>query len=143
MNCPDSSIALKWLIEEDDSYIARHLLSDWTNSFEEMVAPHLLHGEITNILRQKIRNDVLTLSEARALLAQFERVPIDFRSPVELFDRALVLADRFHLPAAYDPQYLALCEITGATFWTADEKLYRAVAGALPYVRRLADYPPL
>jgi predicted nucleic acid-binding protein len=142
MNCPDSSIALKWLLAENDSDAARQLLRDWTLRSEALVAPYLLHGEMTNLLHQKVRNATLSFDQARTLLTHFERIQIDFRSPPGLFERALVLANRFSLAAAYDPQYLALCEITGATFWTADDRLYNAVAGALPFVRRLADYQP-
>jgi predicted nucleic acid-binding protein len=53
----------------------------------------------------------------------------------QLHRRALALAERFSLPAAYDVHYLALADWLGGEFWTADRKLARAVGGELPWVR--------
>ena len=49
--------------------------------------------------------------------------------------RALDLAERFSLPAAYDAHYLALADWLGGEFWTADRRLARAVHDELPWVR--------
>jgi predicted nucleic acid-binding protein len=80
------------------------------------------------------------LDEARALLAQFLAVPIRLQAPETLYDRALVLADEHHLPAAYDAHYIALAELLRATLWTADQRLLRALGGRLPFVRWIGHY---
>jgi predicted nucleic acid-binding protein len=36
--------------------------------------------------------------------------------------------------------YIALAELLGATLWTADQRLLRALSGRLPFVRWIADY---
>lgn len=140
MICPDSSVVFKWLVIEEDYQIARRLLDDMSRRRDEIVAPHVLHSEVTNVIRQRNRRGDVTIAEARGLLRRFEREVIHYLAPSGLHDRALVLADQFDLRAAYDAHYLALCEFTGATFWTADERLFRAVSSALPFVRRLTDY---
>ena len=43
-------------------------------------------------------------------------------------------------PAAYDAHYLALAEMAGCPFWTADERLYDRVHAELDWVHRLRDY---
>ena len=62
------------------------------------------------------------------------------QAPETLYDRALVLADQYRLPAVYDAHYVALSELLNATLWTADRRLLRALGGRLPYVHWIADY---
>jgi predicted nucleic acid-binding protein len=80
------------------------------------------------------------LDEARALLAQFLALPIRLQAPETRYDRALVLADEHKLPAVYDAHYVALAELLGATLWTADQRLLRALGGRLPFVRWIGAY---
>ncbi|MDQ6693713.1 MAG: type II toxin-antitoxin system VapC family toxin, partial [Chloroflexota bacterium] len=49
------------------------------------------------------------------------------------------LAKQFDRPRAYDTAYLAVAQMYGCELWTADEKLYNAVGGQLPWVRWLGD----
>jgi predicted nucleic acid-binding protein len=53
---------------------------------------------------------------------------------------AFDLAERFNRPAACDAHYLALTEMLGAEFWTADERLHSAVLEHFPHIRLLGDY---
>jgi Predicted nucleic acid-binding protein, contains PIN domain len=53
--------------------------------------------------------------------------------------RALLLAGQFKLPSAYDAHYLAVAEVFGAELWTADQRLFRAVSGPLPWVHIVQD----
>jgi predicted nucleic acid-binding protein len=53
----------------------------------------------------------------------------------QLHRRALALAERFALPAAYDAHDLALAYWLGGEFWTADRRLVQAVGDELPWVR--------
>jgi len=52
----------------------------------------------------------------------------------DLHWRAVELAARFSLAAAYDAHYLALAEHLGGEFWTADGRLARMVQASLPWV---------
>ena len=140
MICVDASVAAKWLFEEEHSAQADMLLDEALKQQQPIVAPALLPSEIANIIRQRLRQGRLNLTEARTLLAQFLAIPISLQAPEMLYDRALVLADQHNLPAVYDAHYVAVAETLGATLWTADRRLLRAVGGALPFVRCIADY---
>lgn len=140
MICVDSSLAAKWSFVEEYSFQARALVRDALGRQEPIIAPPLLLSEVTNVIRQRLRQGRLDLAEARALLAQLLAVPLSLQAPETLYDRALVLADQYNLPAVYDAHYVALTELLDATLWTADQRLLRALGGRLPFVRWIADY---
>jgi predicted nucleic acid-binding protein len=138
MICVDSSVAAKWFFSEEHSAQADSLLQAALASREPIVAPPLLPSEMMNLLRQ--RAGTLTLPQAQALLSQFPAVPISLRFPRRMYRRVLELADQYDLPAVYDAHYVALSELLGATFWTANELLLRAIGTTLPFVRWIGDY---
>jgi predicted nucleic acid-binding protein len=140
MICVDSSVAGKWLFTEEHSAQADSLLQATLSSREPIVAPPLLPSEVLNLLRQRQRAGILTLPQAQALLLRFLAVPISLRFPRRMYRRVLELADQYDLPAVYDAHYLALSELLGATFWTADQRLLRAIGTTLPFVRWIGDY---
>jgi predicted nucleic acid-binding protein len=140
MICADSSVAAKWSFVEEHSLQARALLRDALAQQDPIVAPPLLPSEVANVIRQRLRQGQVRLDEARALLAQFLALPISLQAPETLYERALVLADEHNLPAVYDAHYVALAELLGATLWTADRRLLRALGGRLPFVRWIAEY---
>jgi predicted nucleic acid-binding protein len=59
--------------------------------------------------------------------------------PDSLDKRAWELAEQYNRPTAYDASYLALAESAGCELWTANGRLYRAVCGALPWVKSLRE----
>jgi predicted nucleic acid-binding protein len=75
------------------------------------------------------------------LLARFFAVPIELQTPERLYERALALAIELGLPATYDAQYLVVSQSLGATFWTADERLFNSTAWRLPFVHLIRDFP--
>jgi predicted nucleic acid-binding protein len=79
------------------------------------------------------------LSSVRLALKAAFSLPLHLYGEAALHQRALDLAERFSLPAAYDAHYLALAEQLGAEFWTADRKLVRAVQSTLPWVRLVGE----
>ncbi len=121
--------------------MARALLHDALSRAEPIVAPPILPSEFANVLRQRVRQGRAQPEEARAMMAQFLQIPISLQTPVTLYDRSLVLADQHGLPAIYDAQYVALADLLGATFWTADQRLLRTLDGRLPFVRWIGDHP--
>jgi predicted nucleic acid-binding protein len=95
----------------------------------QVVAPGLLRCEPASALGRKAACGLLQEADARRALVD----------PPELPRRAFDLACRLHLPTASDVCYLALTEIGGGEFWTADERLYLAVRDAFPTIRRLGE----
>lgn len=141
MICADASLGAKWLFpEEQHAQRALALLRDTLARGERIIAPPFLAAEVTNIIRQRMRRDGVSLARARELLGQFLALPIAFSAPPAIYDEALTIADTYALPAAYDAHYIALARATGCTFWTDDQRLLRGLAGRLPFVRWIGEY---
>ena len=130
----DASVAVKWVIEEEGSDVARALLGR-----VDLVAPTLIHAEVANAIWKKQRRgeyardaDLATLPELFASLIQ----TIDESS---MMARALQLAIDFD-HAVYDCVYLAMAEALDSELITADVKFARTLAGtsAATRVRMLA-----
>ncbi len=141
MICVDASVAWKWFYPEEHSLLADELLQTVLARSEEFMAPPLLASEITNIARQHVRRGLIQLGEARDILAGFLAMPIALQAPAMLYERSLLLAVERGLPATYDAQYLVLSELLGATFWTADERLFNATSSRMPFVHWIGNYP--
>ena len=142
MICVDASVAVKWILNEERSVLARALYRNSVDADQTIVAPPLLPAEVTNILRQRMRGaDRLSLLEATGRLNRFLSLSISIFNPAGLHLAALALADTYGLPATYDAHYLALAEYLDCVFWTDDLRLLRRVQPVLPYVRAIGEYP--
>lgn len=141
----DASVSAKWIFVEEHSGQARALLSDTVRAGGRLVAPHLLPAETANVIRQRMRREGLRIQEASGRLDEFLVLPVTV-SPASSSARrrlnrsALVLADRFGLPAIYDAYYLALAEMLDCPIWTADARLLRLVGAEFPRLRFIGDY---
>lgn len=138
----DTSIALKWVLEEADSNKADTLLAEWIKKGMLIIAPNLLAYEITNALYRKVRKGEITLDRAKEALAEISlaEIEFDFSSDFTLSTRAIELANQYNLPATYDSHYLALAERKGCELWTADLRMWNSVKGKLNWVRWMSDY---
>ena len=140
----DTSIAIKWVLREDDSQTAFALLTEWTDRDFQVIAPALLAYEITNALHKRIRKGEISLNRAREALAEVLLIglELDFSQDPAISIRAIELANQYGLSATYDPHYLALAEREGCEFWTADLKMWNAIKGKIDWVRYIGDYDP-
>lgn len=138
----DASIALKWVLLEEDSEIAQALLERWISEKKVLLAPALLLYEITNALYRKALKGLISLEDAKQGIQTILEIELQFNYPEEgeLCWKSIEIAKRFNLPATYDAQYLALAEIEGCELWTADTRLWNAVRGKLKWVRGLGEY---
>lgn len=139
--CVDASIALKLVLPEHDSQRARALWGEWEREAAILIAPTLWGYEVTSVVRNRARRGLLPAGEEEAIITTLHRLPVQMLGPRGFHHRAWELAHRFDRPSAYDAHYLALAEIVGCRFWTADERLYNAVRGALDWVEWLGSYP--
>lgn len=143
MICVDASLAVKWILQEELSDRARALYRAHLRTNELIVAPSLLLFEVTNIVRQQMRRErAMSLFAASRALEDFLAFKVEIHAPPGMHALALKFADANGLPAAYDAHYLALAELLGCEFWTADVRLLRRVQGTLPFVRGLGDFVP-
>lgn len=146
MICVDASVAAKWVFEEEYSKQAVTLAEDCRKTRQRLVAPALLPVEVSNVVRQRILRDQLSLADAEDALNRFLAFSVGVRPTTRrdheaLSIRALRLAVKHDLPAVYDAQYLALAEMLECTLWTDDRRLLRLLDGKLDYLKWIADYP--
>ena len=140
----DTSIVIKWVLNEPDSAMALALLTKWSSNGTAIYAPALLIYELTNALYQHMRKNDETLDEAKQALVDAFLIDLELDSSLDiaLSMRAMEFAHQHKLPATYDPHYLALAERENCEYWTADKRLWNAVKGKLHWVRWLGDYQP-
>ena len=138
--CVDANIVVGLVTTEAQSERALTLWAEWMSDNTRVIAPALLRYEVTSALRRKALQGVLSIQDARRALEEALSLDIELLDPPSVSLHAFDLAERPNRPAAYDAHYLALTEMLGAEFWTADERLYNAVLEHFPHIRLLGDY---
>lgn len=118
----DASVAVKWLVVEEDSANARGLLDD-----EELHAPRLLVSEVANAVWRKVRLDQVDRGAAGQLVATMPDMPVRWHADETICGDAIRLAITHDRPV-YDLMYLALAQRLGIRVVTADQRLVNALA---------------
>ena len=136
----DASVAFKWLVSEENSDRARALSRSWANQGIQAAAPYLMPTEVTNALHQRVVRGELSVGDAVRLLEYLLASGFELRDPPDLHIRALQLASQLRQRAAYDVHYLALADILGCEYWTADERFYRASSPADANMRWIGEF---
>lgn len=119
----DASIAVKWLIHEDDSHVADRLLEGGHRLF----APQLMTLEVGNALWNKTRRGELDLWEAEDLALSIAEFAVEWTTDELLVAEALRLSLTLNHPI-YDCAYLSLANHIGAIVVTADKRFLQAVS---------------
>ena len=131
--CVDANLVIRLVADPADESV-RGLWEQWDTARRQLAAPTLLRYEVTNALYRYQRLGLLSASSVRLALKAAFALPLHLRGEADLHWRALELADRLSLPAAYDAHYLALADWLGCEFWTADGALVRTVQPTLSWV---------
>ena len=119
----DTSVAIKWIVDEDGSDAALAL------GGADMIAPALLRTEAGNVLRTMYARKDVSAEQALDLFAFLQTAPVVIVDHDEdLERRALELALALRNPI-YDCVYLALAERTGRRLVTADRRFLRSLTG--------------
>ena len=135
--CVDASLVVR-LVSDPNAGRLRRLWNQWITQGKQLAAPSLPRYELTNALYRYQRHGMLNSVAVRRSLRAALALPIELRSDVSLHERAMDLAGRFQLPAAYDAHYLALAEELGAPLWTTDQRLVNTVQPVLGWVHLAA-----
>jgi predicted nucleic acid-binding protein len=125
----DASVAVKWLIAEMHSNVARALADAGT----DLIAPDLILAEVANALWRSVRMGRLTSSAAARAVDVLPPAFSRLVSAEPLLRRAFALAASIDHPV-YDCLYLALAEREAADLVTADARLI-ALGRTLPGLR--------
>ena len=134
----DASLAIKWLIEEEDSPLAQSILRIWERQNLRIVAPFFMPFEVANVVYRHVMTGSLTLERAKFLITNLLVDRIELRHEWHLHSRAIELATQLNQGAAYDSHYLALAEQLDCELWTADAKFFRASNSVTQRVRLLS-----
>jgi predicted nucleic acid-binding protein len=139
----DASVCGKLLWPEEHSDRAAALFNDADQTGWRLAAPVILPVEMTNLIRRRMRAERLLIERALALLDDFLAQSIDLLTDADLHRAALRLTGA-HSLGGHDAHYVALAQRLGCEMWTADERILRAAAGRLAFVRWIGDYvsPP-
>jgi predicted nucleic acid-binding protein len=132
--CVDANLVIR-LVTDPAAEAVQHLWEQWDAERRQVAAPALLYYEVTNALYRYQKLGLIGPSAVQQALEAALALPLRLYAEADLHWRALELAGRLSLPAAYDAHYLALAEWLGAEFWTCDGRLARVVQAALPWVR--------
>ncbi|MGE5549386.1 MAG: type II toxin-antitoxin system VapC family toxin [Bacteroidota bacterium] len=136
--CVDASLAVKWLVNEEESEPALAILESWLAGGVTLIAPTLLLYEVPSVLRRLTAHGKLTPERAWEGFQQLSAIGIEIETPAALLWRAWGISGRFGLPTIYDAAYVALAEMRGCPLYTCDRRLLRALGGRLPWVKSLA-----
>jgi predicted nucleic acid-binding protein len=140
--CVDAGLAIKTVTPETGSDRADALFAHWTSSGFHLVAPAFFEVETDSILRQKVvLRQELTPEQAELAFGKLRTLPIQQLTVPGQRERAWEIARDFDFPTVYDATYLALAELRGCEFWTADERLFNRVKDRLAFVRWLNEHP--
>lgn len=112
----DASVAFKWLVEEDDTDIARALLGR-----VDLLAPTLIHAEVANAIWKKRRRGELSSDEELSSLPERLAMVLQTVDETPMMGRALALSLELDHPI-YDCVYLAVAEALDQDLVTADHR---------------------
>ena len=135
----DASLAIKWLVEEEDSDRAHTMLQSWVAQDITRVSPYLMPFEVANALHRRVLRGELNVSQSALLLSRLLDSSLELHHLPSLHVRALELATQLRQGAAYDAHYLALAESLDCELWTADQRFYRAASPNIGKVRWIGE----
>lgn len=135
--CVDAGLVIKLVTQEPGSEQADALFAEWRAHRARLIAAAFAEAEIDSVLRKKVHRGELTPEMAETSFAAACLLPLKSPRPSKHRQRSWEIAKEFQLPAVYDATYLALAELRGCQFWTADTKLYERVKGQLAFARLL------
>ena len=122
----DASVAVKWIVDEDDSEAAVAVLANCPLS-----APDLLVAECANVLCKKVRRNELSREDAILGARLVQGADIELLPTRHLLERATRLAIDLDHPA-YDCVYLALAMENEWPFVTANARFRHKIDRSPP-----------
>jgi hypothetical protein len=133
----DASVAIKWLVLEDMSDVAKELYG----AGDRLIAPRLITTEIANALARKTMQGMLTRQEATYHFSSLPLFLPDLVDVDELIEPAFENACVLRHPI-YDLLYLEAARKIDAQLVTADRRFTAKIAGTdlARHVTLLSDW---
>ena len=136
----DASLAVKWLVDEEDSDKAHAVLESWEIQDVSRIAPYLMPFEVANALHRRVARGELSVGNSARMMTRLLGSRLELHQSPGLHVRALEMASELRQAAVYDAHYLALAEEFGCELWTADQRFHRAVGQTSKNVRWIGEY---
>jgi predicted nucleic acid-binding protein len=132
----DASTALAAIFSDEPLQLkALGLLDELEKAGAVLLAPPLWESETSSNVRLRVQSrKTLPPEDERTSYALLDALPVQIVGD-DTRQSARDLAMRFSMVRCYDATYLALAQARGVDVWTADEKLFNTVSGALPWVK--------
>lgn len=122
----DTSVCLKWVLEEEDSEKARFLLKQQENNELLLIVPQLWEYEIVNGFASAVLRKKVPFLTANKLLKMVLEAKLEIISMIDLLERCLENANKYQI-SAYDSAYVTLASENGIILVSADDKLVTKV----------------
>jgi predicted nucleic acid-binding protein len=136
----DASVALKWVLRENDTPLAQRLRSDYVSGTHDLLAPDIFAVEVGHSLSRSERRRVISPAEGqRHLRDVLATLPLLFPS-LPLLPRAYEISSARRV-SVYDCLYVALAEREGCELVTSDQRLIRSLQPHFPCILPLASLP--
>ena len=87
----DASLAVKWLVEENDSDKAHAVLESWVTQDVTGITPHLMRFEVANALHRRVLRGELSIGDSTGMIARQLESRLELHRPPGLHVGALQL----------------------------------------------------
>ena len=128
----DASVAARFLLFEELSDKAEHVLEDFMDGKIELVAPRLLIYEVGNTLCKAFKQGFISFEDAREKISYFLRLQLNI---IELrkgdYEEVLDWSIKNDV-TYYDAIYLVVTKKVGGILLSADNMLYEKVNKIIP-----------
>lgn len=115
------------------------MLGRWQREQVTLLAPALLAFKVAATLRRYVHFKRIAPAQGEKAFEQFLSMNLRLSHRRGIYPLAWQFAKQLNRPTAYDTAYLALAQLNGCEFWTADEKLHNAVISQLPWVNWIGN----
>ena len=134
----DSSVAVKWVVNEADSATARRLRDETQQGLHTLLAPDVFPSEVAHALTRAERQGRIRVGDATVLWAAVMTDCPALEPGRRLLPRAIAISSAARI-GVYDCLYVALAEREGCEFVTADTKLVTNLKPQFPFIVELAS----
>ena len=122
----DASLAVKWLVPEEDSALALRLANSWAVEGIQRVAHRWFPVEVASALYKRVQRGELSPSGAAALVDNLSDYGVILYDRTPVHHRAFQIAAELQQRWIYDSFYLALAIELDCPLWTADRNFFQA-----------------
>jgi predicted nucleic acid-binding protein len=136
----DSNVALNWVLPETDDAKAIRIRDDFAHGTLDLISPDVFPIEVAHSLARAERRGEIRVGEGSQKLADVFTYMPALHPYLALLPEAFAPASHARI-GVYDCLYVVLAEHEGCKLLTADDRLVRALQGALPFITALASLP--